>query len=194
MTASFERRTLLKLAAGAGAALAAGGPGLLAPDSAAAARGDVLDPEGGFAVDIPGLPALSANVREIAIDELTVDVRELTTGVDADWRMYGPGAAHWGSVKLSFVATPETRAELASWTETAQGKNIRKNITVARFKSDKTPGRSFNLAGAFPTKWTSVRFDSGSDVAMETLTLVVEGIQLDAADDDTDDEPREDIG
>jgi hypothetical protein len=47
----------------------------------------------------PGLPA-SANVRETTIDELNIDAREMTTGLDVEYRLYGPGASHWGSMSV----------------------------------------------------------------------------------------------
>jgi len=50
-------------------------------------------------VGVEGGP--SASAREIAIDELNIDDREMATGLDVEYRLYGPGAAHWGSIRVS---------------------------------------------------------------------------------------------
>jgi hypothetical protein len=57
--------------------------------------------------------------------------REMTTGMDVEYRLYGPGQAHWGSAKFTSACTLGGSKELQSWwAEAAKGKNIRKNITV----------------------------------------------------------------
>lgn len=93
-----------------------------------------------------GVTRSSKNIREIAIDELNIDCREMTTGADWDYRLYGPGTSHWGSAKFTSARTLGGSKELhAWWSEAAKGKNIRKNITVTLFKSDKTAGRGYGL-------------------------------------------------
>jgi phage tail-like protein len=135
----------------------------------------------GFGVDIPGCADASKNIREIAIDELNIDAREMTTGLDVEYRLYGPGAAHWGQAKFTSACTLGGSKELQMWwQEAAKGKNIRKNITVTLFKSDKTPGRSYNLNDCFPTQWSSVNFDTSSTVQTETLTVKVMYIEFKA--------------
>ena len=109
----------------------------------------------GFGVDIPGCADASKNIREIEIDQTTIDVREMTTGLDVEYRLYGPGAAHWGQARFTSAVTLGGSKELQAWFhEAAKGKNIRKNITVTLFKSDKTPGRSYSLFDCFPTQWS----------------------------------------
>jgi phage tail-like protein len=128
----------------------------------------------GFGVDIPGCADASKNIREIAIDELNIDAREMTTGLDVEYRLYGPGAVHWGQAKFTSACTLGGSKELQAWfQEAAKGKNIRKNITVTLFKSDKTPGRGYTLNECFPTQWSSVNFDTSSTVQTETLTVNV---------------------
>ena len=121
----------------------------------------------GFLVDIPGSPDLSKNVREIEIDDLTIDIRETTTGLDAEdhagrrspgypYRLYVPGAAHWGSATITSACTLGGSKELqAWWREAANGEDARRNITVTLFKRDKTPARSYRLYDVFPTSWYS---------------------------------------
>jgi len=126
----------------------------------------------GFGIDIPGCADASKNVREITIDELNIDIREMTTGNDVEYRLYGPGTAHWGQCKVTSACTLGASKELqAWWQEAAKGKNIRKNISVTLFKSDKTAGRSYLLYDCFPTQWSSVNFDTSSTVQSETLTV-----------------------
>ena len=117
--------------------------------------------------------------EELAIDSLNIDAREMTTGLDVEYRLYGPGAAHWGSFKFTSACTLGGSKELqAWWQEAAKGKNIRKNITVQLLKSDKSPGRSYNLFDCFPTQWSSVNFDTSSTVQTETLTCKVGYIEF----------------
>jgi phage tail-like protein len=133
----------------------------------------------GFGVDIPGCASASKNIREIKIDELNIDAREMTTGLDVEYRLYGPGTSHWGSASFTSACVLGGSKELqAWWQECATGKNIRKNITVNLFKSDKTPGRSYNLMDCFPTQWSSVNFDTSSTVQTETLSVKVGRIEF----------------
>lgn len=128
----------------------------------------------GFGCDIPGCADASKNIREIAIDELNIDIREMTTGLDVEYRLYGPGQAHWGSAKFTSACTLGGSKELQAWfQEAAKGKNIRKNVTVTLYKSNKQPGRSYTLNDCFPTQWSSVNFDTSSTVQTETLTVNV---------------------
>lgn len=133
---------------------------------------EVIANANGFGIDIPGCADASKNVREISIDEMNIDCREMTTGLDVEYRLYGPGATHWGQMKITSACTLGGSKELQLWFgEAAKGKNIRKNITVTLFKTDKTPGRSYLIYDAFPTQWSSVNFDTSSTVQSETLTI-----------------------
>lgn len=126
----------------------------------------------GFSLDIPGCADASKNIREIHVDELNVDVRELTTGHDVEYRLYGPGHAHWGSASFTAAVSLGGSKDLKTWfDEAAKGKNIRKNITVTLFKSDKTAGRSYNLMDCFPTQYSAVNFDTSSSVQTHTLRV-----------------------
>lgn len=112
---------------------------------------EVIYNASGFGVDIPGAADASKNIREVSIDELNIDVREMTTGLDVEYRLYGPGAVHWGSAKFTSACTRRGSKELqAWWSEAAKGKGIRKTITVTLFKSDKSPGRTHTLVDARP--------------------------------------------
>jgi len=140
---------------------------------------EVLANAFGFSVDIPGCADASKNIRDIDIDDLQIDNRELTTGLDVEYRLFGPGASHWGHARFTSAVTLGGSKELQTWfQECARGKNIRKNITVTLFKSDKSSGRSYNLMDCFPTQWGSVNFDTTSTVSTETVTVKVGRIEF----------------
>lgn len=179
-THSIDRRRVLT--AGATATLgvwsALGGRVVRAQEpSPGAAAGD--DRALYLVVQIPGLPEASRNIRDVAIDELNIDAREMTTGLDVEYRIIRPGSAHFGSATFKSVVSAEGTKELRTWFEEARtGKNIRKNIIVSLYKSDKTPGRSFNLLDCFPTSYSYVNFDTSSTVQTETLTVKIGRIEF----------------
>jgi phage tail-like protein len=124
----------------------------------------------GFAVDIPGLPRASKNIRSVEFDTAELGPRR---------RVFGPGAAHWGSAKFTSAVTPGSSKELQTWfQEAAKGRNVRKNITVTLFKSNKSPGRSYDLFDCFPTAYSAVNFDTSSTVQTETITIRVPRIEF----------------
>jgi len=175
----LRRRDVLRYTAATAAAVGslAVAPG--APQAAAREIDDEILMSGRFAVEISGAPNASKNIREIAIDELTIDIREMTTGVDVLHRRYGPGAAHWGSAAFTSAVTLGASKELQTWfNECAKGKNIRKNITVTLFKKDGAAGRSYTLHDCFPTQWSSVSFDTSSTVQAERLVIKVGRIEF----------------
>lgn len=133
----------------------------------------------GFALDIPGCADASKNIRDCQVDQTTIDLRETTTGLDVEYRLYAPGATHWGNASFSSAVTLGGSKELKAWyDEAATGKGIRKNITVTLFKSDKTPGRSFNLMDCFPTQYSQGSFDTSSTVQSETLKVKIGRIEF----------------
>lgn len=176
-----RRRQLLKMGSLGAAALTMGG---LLPGSSQAALLGISEPPLGqknrFQVDIPSCPDASKNIREISIDELNIDIREMTTGMDVEYRLYGPGAAHWGQARITAALLPGSdKGDLYTWfQEAVSGKGIRKNITVTLFKPDKTAGRSYTLMDCFPTQWSSVNFDTSSTVQSETLMVNIGRVEF----------------
>lgn len=140
---------------------------------------EVLANANGFACDIPGCADASKNIREIAIDELNIDVREMTTGLDVEYKTYQPGKPVYGNVTFTSEVLPGGAKELQAWfQEVSRGKNIRKNITVTLFKSDKTPGRSYSLFDCFPTQWSEVDLSAAGGVHTETLRVSIGRIEF----------------
>ena len=146
-----------------------------------AAEPDIVPNAAGFGVHIADCPEDSGNISEVRIDDLNIDVREMTTGLDVEYRRLTPGDAHFGTADFSVRGGSK---ELHAWfLEASKGKNIRKNITVRLFKSDKKPGRGYNLFDCFPTQW-SVSGGSaggggtGGTVQTETLRVNIGRIEL----------------
>jgi phage tail-like protein len=172
----IDRRRVLTLGATLGVWSALGRP-------AGAAQDPVPPPDDNrlysCTVQIAGLPEASKNIREIAIDELNIDAREMKAGGDHEIWQIKPGSVHVGSATFTIGSTPGARKELqAWWAEAAKGKNIRKNISVTLFKSDRKTERAFSLTGCFPTSWSSVNFDTSSTVQTETLTVKIHRIEF----------------
>ncbi|MEO8683163.1 MAG: phage tail protein [Vicinamibacterales bacterium] len=135
-----------------------------------------------FTVNIPGLPDASKNIREIGIDELHIDVREMTTGLDVEYRKIKAGSLHFGSATFTSLTSTGSRELRGWWNEATKGrnirKNIRKNITVTLFTADSKTERVYNLADCFPTSYSAVNFDTSSTVQSETLTVKIGRIEF----------------
>lgn len=148
----------------------------------------------GFSAFIPGALDASKNIREIAIDELNIDVREMTTGHDVEYRLYGPGHAHWGSASFTSACTLGASKELQAWWKDAsksRGKDIRKNITVTLHKSDKSAGRVYTLVEAEPVSFT----DCDPRMPDSVVTIVVSPSRIDfESPDDKPAKPGKAVG
>ena len=150
----INRRALLKFGATAAAFAWSAAP---APRAQSLVKGDDAHLLVDFEIDIPGLPNAGKNILEIAFEELQFGVRLARIEL--------------GCLTLTAAVGSESK-ELKAWFDEARaGKNVRKNITVTLFKSDKTPGRHYLLYDCFPTQWSSVNFDTSSTVQTETLTV-----------------------
>ena len=109
------------------------------------------------------------NVREVVIDDLNIDSREMTTGPDVEYRVYAPGAAHFGNATFTIDCIGATERELRRWIAQARNNGPRRrDITITLFKSDKTPGRSYTLNQAVP-----VQFTDCAASGQQSMTLVV---------------------
>ena len=140
---------------------------------------EVIANANGFSCQIPGCDNASKNIREIQIDELTIDIRETTTGLDVEYRLYAPGTPHPGNAKFTAACTLGASKEFYAWFQAAAGgKDIRKDIGVRLNKSDKTAGRGYNLFACFPTQWSAVDFDSSSTVQTETIRVKVGRVEF----------------
>ncbi len=173
---TLNRREVLTL--GAATAALAGGIGLIptvAPQSAEALPPppgeEVITNADGFGVDIPGAPEASANLLGVTLDPIEVTT---SSGAAPKRKKVPLPVAHF-TVEAGTAAARDLNLW---WQDAAQGKCIRKDITVTLFKSDKTPGRTYSLFDTFPVQWSSVNFDTSSTVQTETLTVKIGRIEF----------------
>jgi hypothetical protein len=137
--------------------------------------------EAKFTVEIPGAADASRNIREISIDELTIDIRETTTGLDVEYRLYSPGQAHWGNATLTSACTLGGSKELQSWwTQAARGRTDRRTVTI-KLKADDGSSRSYRLVDAKPVAFT--RCDPQSPDPTETIVVTPRRIEIGAPGD-----------
>jgi len=133
---------------------------------------------GKFKIEIVGCPVASANVESITMEDLLIDERELTTGADWDYRVYGPGDAHFGSITIRSRVGKDSKELYTWWLDTSRGKNIRKTITVSCLNRDGSVARSFNCLECYPTKWDSGDFSPSSNVSCESIICKMGRVEL----------------
>jgi len=133
---------------------------------------------GKFRIDIQNCPVANANVESITTEDLTIDVREMTTGCDWDYRVYGPGDAHYGSVTIRSRVGNQSTELYQWWLDTSRGNNIRKQISIVCLKRDGSEARRFNLFECFPTRWDAADFSPSSNVACETIVCKIGYVEL----------------
>ncbi len=138
---------------------------------------EVLLQSSGFQVLVPDCPQASSSIHTIQIDDLLIDPTPRIPNPNASFRLYGPGAPHFGNARFSFPAG--SGPDLQDWFASAsKGKDIRKNITVHLRKSDKTPGRTYNLIDCFPVRWGAADPDAAGTIQTETLTVKIGRIEF----------------
>jgi len=133
---------------------------------------------GKFKIDIQGCTVASANVESITVEDLVIDEREMTSGADWDYRIYGPGDAHFGSITVRCRVGKNSKELYQWWQDCSVGKGIRKSITVTSLKRDQTDARSWNCLECFPTRWDSGEFSPSSNTAIETIVCKMGRVEL----------------
>lgn len=150
---------------------------------------------GKFKVDIAGCPTASGLVDGITMEDLLIDTREVTdgvnsdyrapeavntSGVDWDYRVYGPGDAHYGSITIRSRVGKNSK-ELQQWfSDAAKGKNIRKNITITLKKRDGSAGRVYGWFECYPVAYQPFVLDGSARVASEEITVRCDDLELSA--------------
>jgi hypothetical protein len=176
---AVTRRGALKL--GAATATVIGGLHLVAAPAAAeegkngqSGQRRASSGASSFTAEIEGLPETSKSIREIHIDELTIDALETTTGQDLAYRQYRPGHPRYGVAKFTSAATLGASKELQAWfNDAATGKQIRPRRAVVRqITANGVVARTFTLENCLPTTFASI--DLGSQGGAETMKWVVE--------------------
>jgi phage tail-like protein len=133
---------------------------------------------GKFKLDIEGCPVASANVESITMEDLLIDEREMTTGADWDYRVYGPGDAHYGSMTIKARVGKDSKELYQWWLDCSRGQNIRKSISVICLKRDGSEARRFNALEVFPTRWDAGDYSPSSNVACETIVAKMGRVEL----------------
>jgi phage tail-like protein len=133
---------------------------------------------GKFKIDVEGCATASANVESITVEDLVIDEREMTTGADWDYRVYGPGDAHFGSITIRSRVGKDSKELYQWWLDCSQGKNIRKSISVIALKRDGSEARRWNIFEAFPTRSDPGEYSPSSNVACETIVAKMQRVEL----------------
>lgn len=133
---------------------------------------------GKFKIDIQNCPVANANVESITMEDLTIDVREMTTGADWDYRVYGPGDAHYGSITVRSRVGANSTELYQWWLDCSRGQNVRKQISVICLKRDGSEARRFNCFECFPTRWDAADFSPSSNIACETIVANMGYVEL----------------
>lgn len=131
---------------------------------------------GKFRVDLGDLPL--RGVQGVSMEDLLVDVREVKGGND-EYRVYGPGDAHYGSITIRSRVGQDSKELYQWWLDTSQGKNIRKSISVSLLNRAGEDARRYNFLECFPTSYRP--FDQLPGVVSEEIVVSCEGVQFDAS-------------
>ncbi|MFC1705834.1 phage tail protein [Planctomycetota bacterium] len=133
---------------------------------------------GKFKVEIQNCTTASANVESITVEDLSIDEREMTTGADWDYRVYGPGDAHYGSITVKARVGKQSKELYEWWKQCSIGKDIRKSISVICLKRNGTEARRFNCLECFPTQWDPGDYSPSSNVACESIVANMGRVEL----------------
>ena len=133
---------------------------------------------GKFKIEIDGAATASANVESITMEDLVIDEREMTTGADWDYRVYGPGDAHYGSITIRSRVGKDSKELYQWWQDTSRGKDIRKNISVIALKRDGSEARRYNWFECFPMKYQPFVLDGSTRLAVEEITAQCASVEL----------------
>lgn len=130
-------------------------------------------------------PVRLEGLSSIQVEDFTIDIREITTGVDVEYRQYAPGTPHFGDVTLRAPIEVPAGKALYDWFESYRtGKNIRKNITVRLFRSDKSVARIYDFYDTTIEEFRSVQPLNCKECVEEIeLRCAVRGLSIASPDE-----------
>lgn len=121
---------------------------------------------------------------EISGVDASVDTYEYREGSDMPWMRKCAGLKKFGNLTLKNAITDRNALTLWDWWNIVYdaGKGgaeaQRKDMTITLFDNDNKPRAKWQVANAFPSKYTGPDFNSSSsEAATESLELVHEGIR-----------------
>lgn len=144
-----------------------------------AQTGARVDPYGGFnfLVEIDGITR--AAFQEASGFDSSIDISDHREGGDNTTMRRLPAMTKYSNITLKWGVTDDT--ELYNWHRqwiTGDPAAKRKNGSVVLLDRQGTEKVRWNFFSAWPAKWTGPSFNAeGTDVAIETLELVHEGIE-----------------
>ncbi len=140
------------------------------------ATGNIVDPymNYNFLVEIDGITR--AAFKECSGLDSTTDAVDYREGGQNGIVRKLPGKTTHSDISLKWGMTDST--ELYEWRKTVvNGKTERKNGSIVLLDAQGNEKMRWNFVNAWPSKWEGPSFDATSnDVALETLTLVHEGL------------------
>ena len=120
-----------------------------------------------------------SGISRIGMD---IDVREMTTGLDVEYRLYGPAEAHFSDVTLQLPVL--MRPEGRGWfSDVSSGKNVRKNITVELRDSAGVATMKATLFECFPVAYDNENVQIDLRVGWIEIETLAEFPQLDGFDE-----------
>ncbi|MFZ0388950.1 MAG: phage tail protein [Calditrichia bacterium] len=143
------------------------------------ATGDRRDPFRNFRfrVEIDGVQ--QAGFSEATGFDATVDVIEYRDGNENTTVRKLPGLTKYGNITLKRGVTNST--ELFEWhLDVVRGNIERRNMSIVLMDESGNDAARWNIINAWPTKYDPPDFNAkGNDVAIESLEIVCEGVELD---------------
>ncbi len=140
------------------------------------ATGNRVDPymNYNFLVEIDGITR--AAFKECSGLDSTTDAVDFREGGQNSVVRKLPGKTTHSDISLKWGMTDSD--ELYKWRKTVvDGKTERKNGSIVLLDAQGNEKLRWNFVNAWPSKWEGPSFDAtGNDVALETLTLVHEGL------------------
>jgi len=128
-----------------------------------------------FLVEIDGITR--AGFRECSGLDASQDPIDYREGTDPLTARKLPGLNKYSNISLKWGMTDD--AELWDWRKKAMDGEIeRKNGSIVFMDDTSTEVMRWNFREGWPTKWTGPSFNAtGSEVAIETLEIVHEGVE-----------------
>jgi phage tail-like protein len=130
-----------------------------------------------FVVEIDGIEA--AGFRDAELPEARIEAVAYREGTDrTSAARLLPGRVEYGRVVLRRGFAGDARL-FEWWRDLANGNLDRRNVSIVLLDEGRTEVARWNLRRAWPSRWVGPELHAlGNDVAIETLELAHEGIEL----------------